>query len=346
MAEPLSEWPMELLDHPVKDFIAENDVYGRMFYFLRDLLMRFKLRCQRLDLEIELSCMDPLELVHVLKVNPMDKFDRIEDENPALCLCLGAKFLNDTWASPCATLLTMTRESVGLDGTDKTKTSLGQVWELFKPTSTALDKYTVTVARDSFWQVGNFPDAKEVARRRVGLQIHLHDAKLFAFHLLGQGDMQDTRSIVDVGFLGLECMRKNRITKRWPNRLIHSRSDKPGLEKFNRYAGWVDNKPQRWLEWQLEEPLDEEHFDYWAHVCTTLTLKEMRDVIGQVLDRMQKGQVEATADSDAEASINLDWIDEETHVEPAAGTSTKSSKAEKKSKGKTKGKKKSGKAKK
>lgn len=69
---------MELLDHPVKDFIAENDVYGRMFYYLRDLLMRFKLRCQRLDLEIELCCTGPLELVHVLKVNPMDKFDRIE----------------------------------------------------------------------------------------------------------------------------------------------------------------------------------------------------------------------------------------------------------------------------
>ncbi|KAG5978949.1 hypothetical protein E4U55_005718 [Claviceps digitariae] len=324
MAEPLSEWPMELLDHPVEDFLAVNDVYGKMFYYLRDLLLQFQIRCQSLQLEIELCCIPPKQLPEYLKVNPEDKFDRIEVSQNRL------------------------------DGTDKTKTSLGEVWEIFRPTSTILDEYTVT-AQDSAWNAAQFPSPKDVARRRVGIQMwenwdarsdrHLHDPKLFGFHLLGQDETKYMESVVGTGFLGLECTRKNRITKRWPNRLIHSRSDKPGIEKFNRFVGWVDNKPQRWLEWQLEEPLDEEELDYWARVCTTMTSEEMRKVMAQAVDEAQESQSRITATTDVDANINLDWIDEDS-----TGTSTMTLEPEKKpkskTKGKTKGKKKNGKAKK
>jgi hypothetical protein len=42
--EPLSEWPMELLDN--KDSPASNDVYGKMFFYLRGLLVEFQSRIQ------------------------------------------------------------------------------------------------------------------------------------------------------------------------------------------------------------------------------------------------------------------------------------------------------------
>lgn len=76
--EPLSEWPMEFLDHSVEDFVAVKDVYGKMFYYLRDLLVRFQVCCRRLNLEIELCCLSPGKLVGRLDVKPEDRYDRIE----------------------------------------------------------------------------------------------------------------------------------------------------------------------------------------------------------------------------------------------------------------------------
>ncbi|KAG6118807.1 hypothetical protein E4U13_008251 [Claviceps humidiphila] len=337
--EPLSEWPMEFLDHSVEDFVAVKDVYGKMFYYLRDLLVRFQVCCRRLNLEIELCCLSPGKLVGRLDVKPEDRYDRIEDEDPDICLLLGANFLNDAWTNPCATLLTMTRESVRLDGESGKQPSLGEVWELFKPTSTALDEYT-------------FPPAKEVARRLVGVQIHLQDRTLFGFHLLAHDDVECKCTLLNVGFLGLEYMRKNKITKRWPNRLISSRSDKPGLTKFNKYVGWVDNKPQRWLEWQLEERSDEEELEFWFNMCSTMTLQEMRTVMRHVVEKWEAearhaARMAAVPDNE---EVNLDWIDDEDSggkkgkgKETGVPGKKGDGKGSGKGKGKEKGKKKNGK---
>ncbi|KAG6022118.1 hypothetical protein E4U19_005262 [Claviceps sp. Clav32 group G5] len=348
--EPLSEWPMEFLDHSVEDFVAMNDVYGKMFYYLRDLLVRFQISCRRVNLEIELCCVSPGKLVCHLDVKPEDRYDRIEDEDPDICLLLAATFLNDAWTNPCATLLTMTRESVRLDGAIGNQPSLGEVWELFKPTSTALDEYTVTVPKDAPLSPAQFPQAKEVARRLVGVQIHLQDRTLFGFHLLAHDDVECKCTLLNVGFLGLEYMRKNKITKRWPNRLISSRSDKPGLEKFDKYVGWVDNKPQRWLEWQLEERSDEEELEFWFNMCNTMTLQEMRTVMRHVIEKWEaearhEARMAAVPDND---EVNLDWIDEEDSGGKngngkKTGPSEKKGDGTGKGKGKGKGKKKNGK---
>ncbi|KAG5960551.1 hypothetical protein E4U58_004633 [Claviceps cyperi] len=350
--EPLSEWPMEFLDHSVEDSVAVNDVYGKMFYYLRDLLVRFQISCRRVNMEIELCYVSPGKLVDHLDVKTEDRYDRIEDEDPDICLLLAAKFLNDTWTNPCATLLTMTRESVRLDGASGKQPSLGEVWELFKPKSTALDEYTVTVPKDAPLSPAQFPLAKEVARRLVGVQIHLQDRTLFGFHLLAHDDVECKCNLLNGGFLGLEYMRKNKITKRWPNRLISSRSDKPGVEKFNKYVGWVDNKPQRWLEWQLEERPDEEELEFWFNMCNTMTLQEMRTVMRHVVE---KWEAEARHEARMAAvpgneEVNLDWLDEEdgggkngkgkeTGVPGKKGDGKGSGKG----KGKEKGKKKNGK---
>ncbi|KAG6021187.1 hypothetical protein E4U41_002604 [Claviceps citrina] len=155
VAEPLSEWPMEFLDMSVKDFVAVNDVYGKMFYYLRDMLVQFQKRCRQLRLEIELCCLDELSLPCALVMQPRDKFDRIEH-------------LNDTWASPCATLLIMTRKSIKPVTTDYRRLKPDEILELFKPTSTALDEYTAVLPKDcKEGAVPSFSD-KEILRRRIG----------------------------------------------------------------------------------------------------------------------------------------------------------------------------------
>ncbi|KAG6209117.1 hypothetical protein E4U35_007592 [Claviceps purpurea] len=344
--EPLSEWPMEFLDFPVEDFVAVNDVYGKMFYYLRDLLVRFQICCRRVNLEIELCCLSPGKLVCHLDVKPEDRYDRIEDEDPDICLLLAATFLNDASTNPCATLLTMTRESVRLDGASGKQPSLGEIWELFKPKSTALDEYTVTVPKDAPLSPAEFPPAIEVARRLVGVQIHLQDRTLFGFHLLAHDDVECKCNLLNGGFLGLEFMRKNKITKRWPNRLISSRSDKPGLEKFNKYVGWVDNKPQRWLEWQLEERLDEEALEFWFNMSNTMTLPEMRTVMKHVVETWEaEARHEARmAAMPVNEEVNLDWIDEEdSGGKNGKGKETGVPGKKGDGKGKGKGKKKNGK---
>ncbi|GAB0136978.1 hypothetical protein EsDP_00005261 [Epichloe bromicola] len=207
-AEPLSEWPMELLDYTAKDFPANNDVYGKMFYYLRDLL---------------------------------------------------------PWT------------------------------------------FTQQV----------FP--------------FLYDPRFFGFQLLEQDKTLDVRSIFERGFLGLTYMQKNKITRRWPNRLIHNQSCQPGLQKFNRWVGWADNKPERWLEWQLEEPVDEEQFQYWLSMCLTVSAEQMRESMRQAVERST-----TTASVDP-ANSDLDWIDQEMTA-PTSTNSTQEKKSKGGKKGKTKGK--------
>lgn len=75
--EPLSEWPMELLDHVVTP--AANDVYGKMFYYLRDLLVDFQRRLATVSLSLRLSCEATAELSDWTPALQFERpFDRIE----------------------------------------------------------------------------------------------------------------------------------------------------------------------------------------------------------------------------------------------------------------------------
>lgn len=75
--EPLSEWPTEVLDY--ENYPAPNDVYGKLFFYLRDMLVEFQRRCQKLHIEIRLSgvSMKPFERWQTM-VMPQRRFDRIE----------------------------------------------------------------------------------------------------------------------------------------------------------------------------------------------------------------------------------------------------------------------------
>jgi hypothetical protein len=53
-AEPLREWPMEsMLDF--KAGPAANDVYGKMFFYLRDMFVKFQEESKRFDTQVVLT---------------------------------------------------------------------------------------------------------------------------------------------------------------------------------------------------------------------------------------------------------------------------------------------------
>lgn len=66
---------MELLDFP--DCPAQNDVYGKMFYYLRDRLVRFQEQSKRLDISIGMTSFDVSCLLHRGFSFPIHQFDRI-----------------------------------------------------------------------------------------------------------------------------------------------------------------------------------------------------------------------------------------------------------------------------
>lgn len=68
---------MELLDYHVGP--AANDVYGKMFYYLRDLLVDFQHRLAKTSVALRLSCVATAELTDWAPALQFDRpFDRIE----------------------------------------------------------------------------------------------------------------------------------------------------------------------------------------------------------------------------------------------------------------------------
>ena len=76
-ADPVEGWP-------VKDWVnkapAKKDVYGRLFLYIQDVLLRFCRRIEELEVRFQLFQVDALELPTILKDCGIGKhsFDRIE----------------------------------------------------------------------------------------------------------------------------------------------------------------------------------------------------------------------------------------------------------------------------
>ncbi|KAF7549131.1 hypothetical protein G7Z17_g6612 [Cylindrodendrum hubeiense] len=264
--EPLAEWPIELLDHPCGP--AQNDVYGKMFYYVRDLCLTFQKRIKILQPEIRIISMYIHELPSHHTIGPTKKqFDRIEaahywDRKPFLTLISLGALLRHEDENPNATILTLTRESV-IHQMDSVKKDLEAETQLiFQSSGTKLDELAPPLA------VGDPEDTPAALRRKLGLVFwrnwdrfseHYLSSPHY-FHLLNMVSpySQFERGLTATGFLGLSLKPKNTITRRWPNRLVHNRKDAPTLRDFNRRLGWGDNLPERWLEWKKFDDISPE----------------------------------------------------------------------------------------
>jgi hypothetical protein len=74
-ADPLSGWLQT--DYMPHAPIAKADMYGSLFFYLRDLFPKFCRRLQNTDIEFQMYCMDATELPGYLLPDGR-AFDRIE----------------------------------------------------------------------------------------------------------------------------------------------------------------------------------------------------------------------------------------------------------------------------
>lgn len=267
--EPLTEWPMELLDHPCGP--AQNDVYGKMFYYVRDLCVEFQKRIKTLQPEIRILSNYIHELPAHHTFGPSKKqFDRIEaahywDRKPFLTLVSLSALLRHEDENPNAALLTLTRQSV-IHRMDSVKKDLDTEKKLtFQSSGTKLDELAPPL------KVGDPEDIPAAIRRRLGLVLWRNWDR-FSEHYLGSPHYfhllnvispydQTERGLSATGFLGLSLKPKNTVTRRWPNRLVHNRKDTLSLRDFNRWLAWGDNMPERWLEWKRFDDVCTETWD-------------------------------------------------------------------------------------
>ncbi|PHH84598.1 hypothetical protein CDD83_1680 [Cordyceps sp. RAO-2017] len=324
-AEPMSEWPIELLDYA--ECPAPNDAYGKMFYYVRDLFVQFQRRLVKTTLSLRLSCETTLAIKSEDRVPSFDRpFDRIEvgdnwELHPLYTLVTMSRLLRHQDENPFATLLAIDCESVTHDMESVQKDLDAEFADLHRPTNTALDELAAPVP-----DLGK-ADARELTRRRLGLVLwrnwdkfsnrYLGSADHFAFAaFVKPGEDKDKQqSIIQSGFLGLQLREKHLITRRWPTRLVHSKKDKPSLRDFNRHIAWPDVTPKRWLEWKRVGDSTDDELETWASIAVSMRYRKFEEAL---LSMAKDKQDDEGGDGDGDkgpdtvkgaASDTTEWAD-------------------------------------
>ncbi|KAI9158920.1 lactose permease [Paramyrothecium foliicola] len=284
-AEPLSEWPMHLLDHEVP---MSNDAYGKMFYYLRKMLVDFQSMIRRSTMSVALYA----EGIESLPVVLQDKkhwnitFDRIEvgqlwDQNPMLTLVAATKLLRHVDENPFATLLVMSRKSVNHSLDSVAKDLKEEKKQLSTAAEGTVDQYAPPITTD------HVNGLKGILRRQLGLLMwrnwdrfsdhYFYQSEIFKFNTTLPFRRDGEYScIFPLGFLGLTPKAKNTVTRRWPNRVVHGKKSEPSMQDVDRWISWVDNQPERWLEWKKTEDVKDEVLRPWIDFAVHREMKLLR----------------------------------------------------------------------
>ncbi|KAH6603548.1 hypothetical protein Trco_008323 [Trichoderma cornu-damae] len=267
--EPLSEWPMNgILDYA--EYVAKDDVYGKMVAYVRDMIAGFQLRLRRKGMTIKLMASGTTDMPGYIRkyFDPEPYFDRIEvghlfDIDPPLCLLSCALLLRHEDENPFATMLTVTRESVVQSESPAVeKLIAAEKHNLYHRAFEPLDTMMPPAQN-----AGEKYSAASVPRHLALLLYrnwdlfsdrYLNDAVIFGFAAHQDappcGDEEEwqrpQRSFVQTGCLGLQLRPKNKVTTRWPNRLVYGKGADPTKEQVMRWMSWSSTKPERWLEWK------------------------------------------------------------------------------------------------
>ncbi|KID82618.1 MYND finger family protein, partial [Metarhizium majus ARSEF 297] len=135
----------------------------------------------------------------------------------------------------------------------------------------------------------------------------------------------------------MEYKDKNTITRRWPNRLVHSKSDEPSLWDFERHVGWFDTMPQRWIEWKRVADADDNEWEMARKCVLESSWREMAEMQATIID-------EEAQTVDLEVEVDLEKRIRELLAQDAAdrekseksGAAKTKAKASKRKKGKKK----------
>ncbi|KAK4083880.1 uncharacterized protein Triagg1_1542 [Trichoderma aggressivum f. europaeum] len=268
--EPLSEWPMnEILDYG--PYPAEDDVYGKMNFYLREKVMAFRARLKKKPIIANVIACGEVEMLgHISTYHQEMRFyDRIEvgnffDLEPQLCLLSCVPLLRHAAENPCATMLTLSRESVlKVEDEEARETVDFEKYNLYHPAFDRLE--TMAPLRHA---VGEPYSAVLVPRHTI-LFIHrqwnlfsrkyIFNLERFGFALPGDEKPQHPRAPVAItGYLGA-LGKGNSILSMWGNHLLDEDSN-PTEKEYMRWASWPAAKPQFWLEWKRKRDVTDEEF--------------------------------------------------------------------------------------
>ncbi|RFU73039.1 hypothetical protein TARUN_9212 [Trichoderma arundinaceum] len=258
--EPLSEWPMKGMQDYM-EHCASEDIYGKAYTYVRDMVASFQLRLRNKGMRINLMAHGTTEMAGFIpKYFPGTRhFDRIEvghlfDIDPQLCLLSCSPMLRHEDENPFATMLAMTRESVIQSGSPNIDALISEEkHNLSHPVSESLDAIMPPVqAADGQYSAASVPRHLLLLLYRnwdLFSDRYLNDSKVFGFPV-PEESRQPRRSVLQTGYLGLQLKTKNKITVRWPNRLVFGKHDNPTKEDVMRWMSWPSTKPERWLEWK------------------------------------------------------------------------------------------------
>ncbi|KAL7905389.1 hypothetical protein GGI35DRAFT_471637 [Trichoderma velutinum] len=269
--EPLSEWPMnEILEYG--PYPAEDDVYGKMHFYLREMVVAFRARLQKNPIAINVIACGLVEMPgHIPTYHRESRFfDRIEvgnffDLEPQLCFLSCAPLLRHAAENPWAAMLTLTRESVIQAGDPEAQKSLElEKYYLYHPAFDLLE--TMAPPRQDV----NEPYNAGLVPRHMILFIYrnwnwfsykyLFDLERFGFPFPGDEKPQHPRAPLPVtGYIGAQ-RKENTVTSRWGNLVLHDEDRNPTKEELMRWVSWPAAKPQCWLEWRRVRNVTAEEF--------------------------------------------------------------------------------------
>ncbi|KAH7308116.1 hypothetical protein B0I35DRAFT_483397 [Stachybotrys elegans] len=358
--EPLTEWPMELLDY---DHPAANDVYGKMYFWLRDLLVSFMAKARTMRINIFVTDQHIVDLPVKLTNNNNEYnrwFDRIElgenwIGNPLQAALAATCLLRHEDENPYATFLAADTYCVVVF--DSIPSDRDAELSLFTTKAgTILDEYAPPVGPN-----GVEDNHQNRMRRLMGLVAWRNwdriadryfdtEARFKYPRAMLSGELalrpptneqlQDQSSVREG--IGLSLRAKQTVVRRWPNRLVHSKTDKPSLRDFKRWIAWP-HIPFRWIEWRKSQDVNYKDWlkwwvygkqrPHWGQVplaCDSPKPEESRD---------PKADANNRAESDRNKSDQADTERVETtkaEVEEPAASSGKKKKNKKKKKGKDK----------
>ncbi|EHK21420.1 uncharacterized protein TRIVIDRAFT_223032 [Trichoderma virens Gv29-8] len=324
--EPLSEWPMnEILDY--SPYIAKNDVYGKMKFYLRQKVITFRARLKKKGMLIKLmNC--PLNHMagHIPKYHhETPNFDRIEvgtifETLPELCFVSCAPLLRHSDENPSATMLTMCRDVITTAEVPETRQLLElEKYYLYYPTIELVE--TMEPRRLAFgeqYSTALLPRHLLLVHQRnwqILFYNYLHDVKHFGLRVPGDDkSQQPVASIMITGYLGLSAKHLNTIVNQWPNVLC-----------WLEWKKTRDVSPKEWFKYLEMSTRDEESVRMWKRTYGCLSweqrtrnkVKEEAEMTQRIvrtkMPKKHDNEASDGNDADGEESSDVACQAEQTH---------------------------------
>ncbi|KAK2757688.1 hypothetical protein FQN54_004657 [Arachnomyces sp. PD_36] len=242
-ANPLEGWPMAEVEDTASG-PASADIYGKLFYYVREMLRSFLDRLRSLKISFRLFQVDVSSLPdHVEK----DSLSRIEVSNISdagwlgihLTLGLMVPLLQAPLQNPHATLVTLFMNAV-----EETLTEEDKIRDMHRDSSVSkrLREYL------PLKRMPTSPYDPAMVKLLVGIELVKNYDHIIDRYLEG---LQVSEI---AGFLGTKAKEKHTIIEKWPYRLKLQPGQPGAQDEFDRLLRSGVSGKERYLEWKRVHP--------------------------------------------------------------------------------------------